>query len=222
MKLSVIIPVYNEEGTISNIIRKVKSVKVEKEIIVVDDFSTDGTKEILENSGNLKIIFHDRNRGKGAAIKTGLKCVSGEVVIIQDADMEYDPQDYHKLLEPIIKKKAQAVYGSRFMGKGEFFVFPHYIGNKFLTFCTNLLFNSHLTDMETCYKMVRTDVLKSLKLESNRFEIEPEITAKLLKKGYKIYEVPVYYKGRQVWEGKKIGWKDGFIAFFKLMKYRLF
>jgi len=226
VKLSIIIPVYNEEATIRAILDKVRAVDIgmDKEIIVVDDGSHDRTREILkqeEAKGDIRVVYHDRNRGKGAAVRTGIAAAQGDFVIIQDADLEYDPQDYPKLLKPLLDGEADVVYGSRFLGgAGEAMLSLHRLGNKFLTAITNLLYGSSLSDMETCYKVFRAELIKSIPLHSNRFEIEPEITAKLLKRGYKIREVPIRYKGREFHEGKKITWKDGFDALWTLLKYR--
>ena len=225
MKLSIIMPVLNEQDTIEKILSIVASVPIDKELIIVDDFSTDNTREILKKMKNekckiknfIKIIYHNRNMGKGAAIRTGLKYTRGDVVIIQDADMEYDPMEYPKLTKPIEEGEADVVYGSRFKGKGKF-IRESFIANKILTFFTNLLYGSRITDMETCYKCVRTDLLKSLELKAKRFEFEPEVTAKLLRKGYKITEIPISYKGRR--ERKKIGLKDGIQAVFTLIRWR--
>jgi glycosyltransferase involved in cell wall biosynthesis len=222
MVLSIIIPVFNERDTIREIISKVKTSPLEKEIIVVDDFSTDGTRDFIGNlqDSALKILFHPKNKGKGAAVRTGIAAATGDIIIIQDADLEYDPEDYPLLIEPIVHNRADAVYGSRFRGKHHAFLLWHYIGNRFLTSVTNLLYGAKLTDMETCYKVVKADILKSLSLRSDRFEIEPEITAKLLKKGYRVSEVPIRYSGRNFKEGKKITWKDGFKAVAALIRYR--
>jgi glycosyltransferase involved in cell wall biosynthesis len=232
MKVSIIIPVYNEKRTILRLLEKVKAVKLNKEIIVIDDGSTDGSREILKRElekkpKNFKLIFHSKNKGKGAAVKTGLRNVNGDVIIIQDADLEYNPQDYQKLLKPIEEGKAEVVYGSRFLGRSLkiFGKNPtpmpfHWIGNKFLTWLTNFLFRSSITDMETCYKVFTKRVARLLKLKSNRFDFEPEITAKILKRGYKILEIPIYQKPRSYKEGKKITWKDGIIALYTLLKYR--
>lgn len=224
MKLSVIVPVYNEVKTLGNVLEKVRAVNVEKEIILVDDGSTDGSRELLEKwqteDPSLKIIFHSHNQGKGAALRTGFKEAAGDYVIVQDADLEYDPQDYSKLLQPVLEGKAAVVYGSRFKGAYKDFMALHFWGNKLLTLFTNLLYGVGLTDMETCYKLIPADLIKSIKIKSNRFNFEPEITAKILKKGYKIFEVPISYAGRGFSEGKKITWKDGAVAFWYLLKYR--
>jgi len=231
MKLSVVMPVYNERETIENIVEKVKEVDIDKEIILVDDGSIDGTREfltkILVEAPDLKVVFHDKNEGKGAALRTGFMHASGDYVIVQDADLEYDPQDFHKLLKPVIEGKAKVVYGSRFMGKRKRDIynkgsmhFLHLLANKTLTFLTNVLYGAKLTDMETCYKLIPKNLVESITITSNRFNFEPEITAKILKKGYKIVEVPISYAGRDVHEGKKIGWKDGIVALWTLIKYR--
>jgi glycosyltransferase involved in cell wall biosynthesis len=222
MKLSVIIPAYNEKNSIKDIIAKVMAVPLEKEIIVVDDRSTDGTREILEGlrMEGVKTLFHELNKGKGAAIRTGIGAINGDIAIVQDADLEYDPMEYLKLIEPILSGKADAVYGSRFSGTARSMSLLHLIGNKFLTIATNILYGTKLTDMETCYKMVRSPVLKSLKLRANRFDFEPEITAKLLKKRIRIFEIPISYEGRGFEEGKKITWRDGITALWSLIKYR--
>jgi glycosyltransferase involved in cell wall biosynthesis len=216
--LSVIIPVYNERDNIERIINAVKSVDIRKEIIIVDDFSTDGTRDYLRGLTDIRVIFHVKNMGKGAAIRTGLKYANGDVVIIQDADLEYSPDDYPKLLEPIKKGLTKVVYGSRILGKGKFLK-KSYFANRILTLLTNLLFKGHITDMETCYKMVDRRVMLSLNLVSSRFEIEPEITCKLLRKGIKIFEIPISYAGRK--EGKKIGVKDGIQAIWNIVKWKI-
>jgi len=227
VKLSIIMPVYNEKATIREILERVRAVDVgmEKEIIVVDDGSKDGTREILreeESRGDIRVLYHERNLGKGAAVRTGIASATGDFVIIQDADLEYDPQDYPALLKPLLEGKAEVVYGSRFLsGSGSSMISWHRFGNKFLTAVTNLLYGSSLSDMETCYKAFKASVIKSIPLRSNRFEIEPEITAKILKRGYKILEVPIRYRGREFHEGKKISWKDGFSAIWTLLRYRL-
>lgn len=222
MRLSVVIPVYNEKNTVKDILARVKAVDIEKEIILVDDCSTDGTREILkELAGEGEtVIFHERNMGKGAALRTGFAHVTGDYCIVQDADLEYDPEDYHKLIAPVLKGKAEVVYGSRFTGEHRNMFFHHWVGNKFLTLVTNLLYNTTISDMETCYKLFRSDIIKSVNIRSNRFNFEPEITAKVLKKGFRIYEVPISYAGREFSEGKKITWKDGISALWTLLKYR--
>jgi glycosyltransferase involved in cell wall biosynthesis len=219
----VIIPVYNEKGTIRAIVDRVQAVPINKELIIVDDGSKDGTREILQElamQDNIKVFLHEKNKGKGAALSTGLKHVSGDYVVFQDADLEYHPEEYMRLLEPIMKGDADVVYGSRFKGSGRAFLFWHKMGNIFLNFVTNVLYNSTLTDMETCYKMFRRDVISGITIESNRFNVEPEVTAKILKQGYRVYEVPISYRGRDFSEGKKITWLDGFSALFTLLKYR--
>jgi glycosyltransferase involved in cell wall biosynthesis len=224
-KLSVIVPVYNEERTISDILARVRAVEIPKEIIVVDDFSTDGTREQLAIEATLPDTFvhhHPENRGKGGAVKTGLENVSGDVVIIQDADLEYDPRDYHTLVRPILEGKTKAVYGSRFLGEHKAMYFWHAMGNKFLTLVTNVLFDTTLTDMETCYKVFTADVAHSLNIRQMRWGIDPEITAKILRSGVRIYEVPISYNGREFWEGKKISWKDAFVVLRTLFRYRFF
>ncbi len=225
MKLSVVIPVYNERDSIREIIESVKGVDLDKEIILVDDFSTDGTREILLGLADesTRIIFHDRNRGKGAALRTGFAQVAGDIVIIQDADLEYDPRQYPKLIQPILDGKADVVYGSRFI-TGDYrrvFFFWHMLGNKFLTLLSNLLTNLNLSDMETCYKVFRREVLEKIIIEENRFGFEPEITAKIAKLNIRIYEVGISYSGRSYGEGKKIGWKDGVSALRCILKYNL-
>lgn len=223
MKLSVIIPVYNEKNTVTKIIDVVRSVGVDKEIIIIDDGSTDGTREIisaLRPSADLKVILHDRNYGKGRAIRTGISAATGDAVIIQDADLEYNPMDFLKLLSAMETSGAGVVYGSRFLGKRGVTAPLHRLVNFFLTWLTNILFSSRLTDMETCYKMMRSNIAKKLDLRSDGFEIEVELTYKILKLKEKIVEVPVSYKGRSIREGKKICWKDGVIAVWKLLRYR--
>jgi glycosyltransferase involved in cell wall biosynthesis len=227
MKISVVMPVYNEVDTIEEIISRVKSAAMDKEIIVVDDFSTDGTRERLEENiqgqDNLKVLYHDRNKGKGAALRTGFASLTGDVVIIQDADLEYDPIDYPRLLEPIIDGRADVVYGSRFLGgPHRVLFFWHYVGNKLLTLLSNALTNLNLTDIETCYKVFRSKILKDIDFKSNRFGFEPEFTAKVAKMKLRIYEVPISYSGRTYSEGKKITWKDGLMALFQMIWYRLF
>jgi glycosyltransferase involved in cell wall biosynthesis len=227
MKLSIVIPVFNEVGTIEEIILRVQSVPFEKEIIVVDDFSTDGTVHLLRKidaiQENVKVYYHDRNQGKGAALRTGFTAVQGDVVIIQDADLEYDPREYPKLLEPILDGRADVVYGSRFLGgPHRVLFFWHSVGNKFLTLLSNTVTNLNLTDMETCYKAFRTEVLNDLSLKSNRFGFEPEFTMKIAKRKFRIYEVPISYSGRTYHEGKKINWKDGVAAIYTILRYGFF
>ena len=225
MKLSVIMPVFNERNTVQEILRRVRSVDLGEiviEIIVVDDASSDGTSDILrlEEDSTVKVFRHPVNQGKGAAIRTGLPHATGDLVIIQDADLEYDPDDYRVLLAPILKKKAEVVYGSRFTGEHRDMLFWHMMGNKFLSLVTNVLYNTTLSDMETCYKLFTRQALEGIEIKSNRFNFEPEITAKMLKKKVRIYEVPISYAGREYEEGKKITWRDGFSALWALIKYR--
>lgn len=225
MFLSIIIPIFNEKDTILELLNRIKKVglKKEYEILMIDDGSTDGTREILEkikNEKNYKVIFKEKNSGKGDSLKLGFKKAVGEYVIVQDADLEYDPKDYLKLLEEILKHKKTVVYGSRFMGNYKDMSSLHYFGNQLLTFITNILFGVRLTDMETCYKLFPRELIQKLKLRASRFEFEPEVTAKIIKKGYKIVEVPISYAGRSHSEGKKITWKDGFSAIFSLVRYR--
>jgi len=223
--ISVIIPVYNEVKTIKEIVKRVQAVDLAKEIIIVDDASTDGTREALnelKEGEGITVLFHESNQGKGAALRTACKEVKGDIVIIQDADLEYDPQEYSKLIRPIIEGKADAVYGSRFLGgPHRVLLFWHYVGNKLLTLFSNMFTNLNLTDMETCYKVFKTSLLKELSIESNRFGVEPEITTKLAKLKCRIYEVDISYSGRDYGEGKKINWKDGVAAFYWIVKYNL-
>ncbi len=220
--LSVIIPVYNEVSTVKEILAKITAVDLDKEIIMVDDGSSDGTTGFLSQikEKNIKIIYCAKNRGKGAAFLTGIENATGKFVIPQDADLEYDPQDYLALVKYAVKYDLPVVYGSRFLESWRTTCLWHYLVNKFLTTITNLLFGSSLTDMETCYKLVRLDLLKELQLSSLRFEIEPEITAKILKKGYSIAEVPISYRSRFYRQGKKIGWQDGVSSLACLIKLR--
>lgn len=258
MKLSVIIPVYNERATIEEILRRVRAVelrvpvngaitvngnggatksadgkyevRLEREIVLVDDGSTDGTREILSvwreeqaqgQHSDLQIIFHETNGGKGAALRTGFERATGDIFIVQDADLEYDPRDYVKLLSPLLEGRAPVIYGSRFLGGPRSAMsLTHTLGNKLLTVITNIFYGTSLSDMETCYKCFRRDVIAGMPLHSRRFEIEPELTAKILKRGYDIFEVPITYNGRAFHEGKKISWRDGFSAIWTITKYR--
>jgi glycosyltransferase involved in cell wall biosynthesis len=227
MKLSVVMPVYNEEKTIQEIIRRVQSVAVEMEIIIVNDGSSDGTSQALdslaEDYDNLVLIHQSRNRGKGAALRKGFARATGEIILIQDADLEYDPRDYDQLLEPILDGRAEVVYGSRFLGgPHRVLFFWHYVGNKFLTLFSNMLNNLNLTDMEVGYKVFRRHILDRIDLNSNRFGFEPEVTAKIARLRPKIYEVPISYSGRSYEEGKKITWKDGVEALFCIAWFRFF
>ena len=227
MKLSIVIPCYNEVQTIENIVAAVRAAPVAaKEIIVVDDCSTDGTRRLLEErvaSQVDKVVYHERNQGKGAALRSGFAHASGDVVVVQDADLEYDPQEYPLLMQPIIENKADVVFGSRFMGGRPHRVvyFWHMIGNRFLTLLSNMLTNLNLTDMETCYKMFRREVIREMRIEEDRFGFEPEITAKVARSGCRVYEVGIAYYGRTYAEGKKIGWRDGFRAIYCILKYNL-
>ena len=227
MKISVLIPVYNEEGTINEIVARVQAVDLQSEIIIVNDGSTDGTSAQLETIDstydNVRVLEHKKNRGKGAALRTGLAAASGEVIIIQDADLEYDPRDYEKLLVPIIDGRADVVYGSRFLGGPQrVLFFWHYVGNKLITLLCDAFSNLNLTDMETGYKVFKKEVLADITLKSNRFGFEPEFTMKIAKRGFRIYEVPISYSGRTYEEGKKIGWKDGLSAIFTILWFRFF
>ena len=219
-------PVFNEKTTIVEIVERVRDAPYEKEIIIVDDASTDGTREILEQlaeASDVTLLQHEKNRGKGAALRTGICVASGDVTIIQDADLEYDPFDYPKILNPILLGKADVVYGSRFIGgqSHRVFYFWHSVGNKFLTLLSNALTGLNLTDMETCYKAFKTEIIKSVDLKEDRFGFEPEITAKLAQMRLRIYEVGISYSGRTYDEGKKIGWKDGVQAIWCIFKYNL-
>jgi glycosyltransferase involved in cell wall biosynthesis len=221
--LSVVMPVYNERGTIEEIIRRVLAVPMRIELIVVDDVSTDGTSDILERLQRelgFTLLKQPRNGGKGAALRRGFGAVTGDLMIIQDADLEYHPEEYPLLTGLITSGRADVVFGSRFLGTHRVFLLTHYLGNRLLTFITNLLYNTMLTDMETCYKVMRTEVLRSMELKSDGFGIEPEITAKVFKRRYKVYEVPISYDGRGYDEGKKITWRDGVVAMWVLLKYR--
>ena len=221
--LSVVMPVYNERTTIDEIIRRVLAVPLRIELIVVDDGSRDGTRDILTALAkelNFKLIFQPQNAGKGAALRRGFEEATGDLVVIQDADLEYSPEEFPELIQLIVEGRADVVYGSRFLGRHRVFLFTHYAGNRLLTLITNVLYNTMLTDMETCYKVMRIEVLRSMKLESNGFGIEPELTAKIFKRGYRVYEVPITYDGRSYEEGKKIGWRDGVVALWVLLKHR--
>jgi glycosyltransferase involved in cell wall biosynthesis len=228
MKLTIIMPAYNEKETIAEIVRKVQAVDVgcEKELIIVDDASVDGTRDVLKSmigQPNLRIIFHEQNRGKGAAIRTGLEHVTGEIVLIQDADLEYDPLDYPRLLHPIIDGKADVVYGNRFHGETHrVLYFWHSVGNRMLTLACNMLTNLNLSDMEVGYKAFRADIFQRIRIRSDRFGFEPEVTGKVARLGCRIYEVPISYYGRTYAEGKKITWRDGVEALWCIVRYRFF
>jgi glycosyltransferase involved in cell wall biosynthesis len=221
--VSVVMPVYNERETIEEIVSRVLGSSLRVELIAVDDGSTDGSREILEKLADKKgfqVFLQAKNQGKGAAVRRGFAKTTGDIIIIQDADLEYSPEEYPDLIDLIVRGKADAVYGSRFLGRHRAFLFTHYVGNRFLTLVTNILYNTILTDMETCFKAIRGDVVRRLTLRENRFGIEPEITAKLFKMGCRVYEVPITYEGRGYEEGKKISWKDGMRALWVLIKYR--
>jgi glycosyltransferase involved in cell wall biosynthesis len=221
--LSVVMPVYNERETIQEIIRRVLAVPLRIELIVVDDGSKDGTRDILAalvRELQFKLVLQPANAGKGAALRRGFQEVTGDLVVIQDADLEYSPEEFPQLIELICQGRADVVYGSRFLGRHRVFLFTHYAGNRLLTLITNVLYNTMLTDMETCYKAMRVDVLRSFSLESDGFGIEPELTAKIFKRGFRVYEVPITYDGRGYEEGKKITWRDGVVALWVLVKYR--
>ena len=226
-KLSVVIPIYNEIATLKEILRQVKAVDIgmEKEILLVDDCSTDGTREILEKieqSGDaqVRVFYHPVNRGKGATLRTGFQHVTGDITIIQDADLEYDPQDYPKLIQPILNGEADAVYGSRFMASRQHSLLRSYLANKVLTFFSNLFTQLNLTDMETCYKVIKTSILQEIPLRSDRFGFEPEITAKLARRKCRVVELPITYHGRDYHEGKSVSWKDGLAAIFHIIRFR--
>lgn len=223
--LSVVMPVYNEINTLPEIIKRVQAVPVKKELIIVDDCSTDGSREYLQKlkDDNIKVFYHEKNSGKGAALNTGFAHCSGNLVVVQDADLEYDPREYPKLIYPVVHLGADVVYGSRFTGEGPHRVhyFWHYVGNKFLTLLSNMFSNLNLTDMETCYKLFRTEVLRKIRIESTGFGIEPEITIKVARLNCKVFEVGISYAGRTYQEGKKITWRDGINAIWTIFKYGL-
>jgi glycosyltransferase involved in cell wall biosynthesis len=221
--LSVVMPVYNERQTIEEIVKRVLAVPLRTELVIVDDGSRDGTRDVLQAMAQalpIKLVLQPANAGKGAALRRGFQEVTGDLVVIQDADLEYSPEEFPQLIELICQGRADVVYGSRFLGRHRVFMFTHYAGNRFLTLVTNVLYNTMLTDMETCYKVMRTEVLRSMTLNSNGFGIEPELTAKIFKRRYRVYEVPITYDGRGYEEGKKITWRDGFVALWVLLKYR--
>ncbi len=224
MVLSVVIPLYNEKDTILEILKRVRKTPFEKEIVIVDDCSTDGSREIiagLENDPDIKIVYHEKNMGKGAALRNGFGHVTGDIIIIQDADLEYDPAEYGNLIKPILDDNADVVYGSRFLGAPHRVLFYwHSVANKILTNLSNMLTNLNLSDMETCYKVFRREVIERISIKSNRFGVEPEITAKIARLNVRIYEIPISYSGRNYSEGKKIGWKDAVSAFFSIIKFR--
>jgi glycosyltransferase involved in cell wall biosynthesis len=224
MLLSIIMPCYNESATLPSILAKVRAIDLEKQIIAVDDHSTDATYQILCEEAaadpSMTVVRHPSNRGKGASVRSGLARATGEIVIIQDADLEYDPQDYYELVRPIIEGRVNVVFGSRFMGRHTGMYFWNALGNKGLTFLTNFLYNCWISDMETCYKVMRTEIMRDLRLESNDFRLEPEIVSKVLKRGHRIYEVPVSYLGRTYEEGKKMKPSQGFYAILALLRYR--
>jgi glycosyltransferase involved in cell wall biosynthesis len=223
-RLSVIVPVFNERSTVAEIVRRMRAVElpVDLEIVIVDDGSDDGTADVLTQlrDSTVRVIKHSTNRGKGAAVRTGLENATGELVLVQDADLEYDPEDWPRLLAPVMKGRARVVYGSRFTGERRNMLFLHWVGNRFLSLVTNVLYNSTLSDMETCYKLFDRSVLDGVRLVADRFDFEPEFTAKILRRGIRIYEVPISYAGREPNEGKKITWEDGVVALWTLVKYR--
>jgi glycosyltransferase involved in cell wall biosynthesis len=221
--LSVVMPVFNERSTIDEIVTRVLAVPLRVELIVIDDCSTDGTRDRLadlQQRHGFTLLLQERNQGKGAAIRRGFAAATGDIVVIQDADLEYSPEEFPQLVELIADGRADVVFGSRFLGRHRVFLFTHYLGNRVLTLLTNVLYNTMLTDMETCYKVMRREVLQGMELSSDGFGIEPEMTAKIFKRGYRVYEVPITYDGRGYDEGKKIGWKDGVVALWVLLKYR--
>ncbi|MBP1603290.1 MAG: glycosyl transferase family 2 [Acidobacteria bacterium] len=221
--LSVVMPVYNERSTVEEIVRRVVAVPLRIQLVVVDDGSSDGTREILarlQEELGFTLVLQQRNAGKGAALRRGFEEVTGDLVVIQDADLEYSPEELPSLIELICQGRADVVYGSRFLGRHRVFMFSHYVGNRIVTMLTNVLYNTMLTDMETCYKVMRTEVLRSFALHSDGFGIEPELTAKIFKRGYRVYEVPITYDGRGYEQGKKITWRDGLVALWVLVRYR--
>jgi len=222
MKLSVIMPVFNEESTIEKIVQRVKKVNIDKQIIIVDDGSTDRTREILKKwkDENIRVIYHKTNQGKGSAIRTAIPYIEGKVTVIQDGDLEYDPEDYHTLIRPILDGKAKIVYGSRFLKFNKPIYLRFLLGNIFLTWLINILYHSKITDSYTCYKTFASDVLRNLTLRAKRFEFEAEVTVKLLKKGYNVQEVPISYSPRTLREGKKISWKDALLGILTIFRYR--
>ena len=221
--LSVVMPVYNERSTVEEIVRRVVAVPLRIQLVVVDDGSSDGTREILarlQEELGFTLVLQPRNAGKGAALRRGFEEIAGDLVVIQDADLEYSPEELPSLIELICQGRADVVYGSRFLGRHRVFMFSHYVGNRIVTMLTNVLYNTMLTDMETCYKVMRTEVLRSFALHSDGFGIEPELTAKIFKRGYRVYEVPITYDGRGYEQGKKITWRDGLVALWVLVRYR--
>ena len=221
--LSVVMPVYNELETAEEMIRRVLAVPLRTQLIVVDDCSTDGTRDLLarlEKDLGFTLLLQPHNAGKGSALRRGFEAVEGDLVVIQDADLEYSPEEFPQLIDLICEGRADVVYGSRFLGRHRVFMFTHYVGNRLLTLVTNVLYNTMLSDMETCYKVMRTEVIRSMRLQSDGFGIEPELTAKIFKRGYRVYEVPITYDGRGYDEGKKITWRDGIVALWVLVKYR--
>jgi glycosyltransferase involved in cell wall biosynthesis len=222
--LSVVMPVYNERETVEEIIRRVLAVPVRIELIVVDDGSKDGTREILgalQKELGFELVLQERNQGKGAALRRGFQQMRGDLAVIQDADLEYSPEEYPDLIELICQGRADVVYGSRFLGRHRVFMFSHYLGNRVVTLLTNILYNTMLTDMETCYKVMRAEIVRGMNLQSNGFGIEPEMTAKIFKGGHRVYEIPITYDGRGYDQGKKITWRDGIVALWVLLKYRV-
>ncbi len=225
--LSVLVPVFNEKKTVRDIVARIQAVDIDKEIIMVDDYSTDGTRDILKEieaeNGNVRVVYHEVNKGKGAALRSGIPYIKGDITVIQDADLEYNPEEYPRLIAPILDGRADVVYGSRFKGgeAGRVHLFWHYLGNRLLTLVSNMFTNLNLTDMETCYKVFRSEILKSLPLEANRFGFEPEVTAKIARRKCRVYEIGITYDGRDYAEGKKIGWRDAVAAFYFIIRYWL-